>query len=368
MLLGHGNPLVALYGMRCDFLQVPLIFIMARVLRQKHLIALARVAVCVAIPYTALLVAQFYEPQDAWINRGVGDGAESAGFDGALGRYRPPGTFTFITGPASLYPIFTAFWCMLILLDKIPGWLTILSGAAILVTIPVSISRLLFINVLIVAATGLVALLIGRRFSFGMLLRFAASIAVLYFVASRIPAFNDGMEAFTARWETSTTDQGGIQGSILDRTAGDLFGKFSDAKMSVLGTGFSTNVGQKLLTGNVGFGASEGEWGRLLYDNGLILGTMLIAYRIALTGFVVFAALKAWKRRSPQALIIASAGVVLILYGQWGQASTLGAAVIVAGLSLAAAKSEKTIPRKIKFRKERNPPRMKPNRLANATT
>jgi hypothetical protein len=369
MLLGHGNPLVALYGMRCDFLHVPLIFIMAKVLRQKHLVSLAKVAVCVAIPYTALLVTQFYEPQDAWVNHGTGDSTDGAGYSGALGHFRPPGTFTFITGPAELYPIFTACWCMLVLLNRIPAWLTILSGAAIMTAIPVSISRLLFINVAIVAAAGVFALIVGRRFSLGMLLRVGIIVIVLPAVAARIPAFQDGMEAFSSRWEASTTDDGGIQGSIIGRTMEDLFGKFDGAPLSAFGTGFSTNVGQKLLTGDVGFGASEGEWGRLLYDNGLILGTMFVAYRILLAGYIVFVALKALKRGSPQAIVFASAGCMLILNGQWGQASTLGGAMIVGGLTLAAAAmGDRSAAPKIKARKDRLSERIKRHRLTNATT
>jgi len=367
LLLGHGNALVAVYGMRCDFLDVPLIFIMAKVLRQKHLIALARIAACVAIPYTMLLVAQFYEPQDAWINRGTGDSTEGAGYSGALGRFRPPGTFTFILGPAELYPVFTACWFVLILANKMPGWLALASGAAILVAIPVSISRMLFINVVVVAAAGIFALVAGRRFSVGMLLRAAVIILVLPIVASYVPAFHDGMEAFTARWETSTTDQGGIQDSIVGRTMGLLFGAFDGAGLSSLGTGFSTNVGQKLLTGDVGFGASEGEWGRLLYDNGLVLGTMLVLYRAALAFFVLWVALKAWRRRSSQALIFVSACFMLLLTGQWGQACTQGASAIIGGLALAAA-SQKTGAAKTRVRKDRLPGRTKRNRLTHATT
>ena len=63
LLLGHGNLIVALYGARCDFLHVPLIFIMPRVIRPKDLITLAKVAMLISIPNTALLVAQFYSPQ-----------------------------------------------------------------------------------------------------------------------------------------------------------------------------------------------------------------------------------------------------------------------------------------------------------------
>jgi hypothetical protein len=337
LLIGHGNFFVALYGVRCDFIHVPLIFIMARVLRKKDLIALAKVAVWVAVPYTALLVAQFYEPQDAWVNRGVGGSADGAGFAGALDRFRPPGTFSFITGPSELYPLFTACWFALLLARKLPVWTMLASGAAILISIPISISRTLFLSVAVVALTGVGAMLVGGRFSIKLVFQFALVAVILFFLAGQSSIFQDGMEAFNARWETATTDQGGFQEAIVDRLLNDLFGSFSGVTYSGLGTGFSTNVGQKSLTGYVGFGASEGEWGRLLYDNGFILGSVMIGYRIALVGTIVFASLRAWRRRSPLALLFTAACFLPVLNGQWGQTTTLGSAMIGGGLALAAA-------------------------------
>jgi hypothetical protein len=340
LLIGHGNFFVALYGVRCDFIHVPLIFIMAKVLRKKDVIALAKVAVWVAVPYTALLVAQFYQPQDAWVNRGVGGSTEGAGFAGALDRFRPPGTFSFITGPSELYPLFTACWFTLLLARQFSIW-TILaliaSGAAILVSIPISISRTLFLGVAIVAVTGVGALLVGGRFSFKLVFQFGVVAALLFLMAGQSSIFKDGMEAFGARWETATTDQGGFKEAIVDRVLNDLFGSFSGVTVSGLGTGFSTNVGQKSLTGYVGFGASEGEWGRLLYDNGFVLGSAMIAYRIALTGTIIFAGLRAWRRRSPLGLLFISACFLPLLNGQWGQTTTLGSAALGGGLALAAA-------------------------------
>jgi hypothetical protein len=337
MVLGHGNLFVALYGVRCDFLHVPLIFIMGKVMRQKDIIGLAKVAVWVSVPYTALLVAQFYQPQDAWVNRGVGGNLDGAGFIGALDRFRPPGTFSFITGPSQLYPLFTACWFALLLARKLPVWTMIASGGAILVAIPVSVSRLFFLSVAIVAVTGVGAMFVGGRFSIKLVIQFILVAIVLYVLAGRSLVFQDGMEAFSARWETATTDNGGFKVAIVDRVLEGLFGSFSEVKYSGLGTGFSTNVGQKSLTQEVGFGASEGEWGRLLYDNGFILGSLLICYRIALASSIIFASFRAWQRRSTLSLLFASACFLLLLNGQWGQTSTLGSAVIGGGLTLAAA-------------------------------
>jgi hypothetical protein len=337
LVLGHGNFLVALYGVRCDFLHIPLIFVMGKVLRQKDLIALAKLAVWVSIPYTILLVAQFYQPQDAWVNRGVGGSLEGAGFDGANGRFRPPGTFSFITGPSQLYPLFTACWFALLLARKLPVWTMCASGGAILVAIPVSVSRLFFLSVAIVAATGVGALLAGGRFSIKLVMQFVLVAAVLYLLAGRLMVFQDGMEAFGARWEAATTDNGGFKGAIFDRVIEGLFGSFQDVKYSGLGTGFSTNVGQKSLTSELGFGASEGEWGRLLYDNGFILGSLLVCYRTALAVSIAMVSFRAWRHRSTLSLLFAAASFLLLLNGQWGQTSTLGSATIGGGLTLAAA-------------------------------
>ena len=337
IVMGHGNPLVALYGLRCDFFHVPLIFIIGRVIRQKDLLAVAKAAVWLSIPNTMLLVAQFYSPQDAWVNRGVGGSLDGAGFSGALGRFRPPGTFSFITGTAQLYTLVTACWFALVLARKFNPWLMIASGVSILVAVPVSVSRGLFLSVAVVAAAGIGSLFIGGRLSVPAALRALLAGAILVILASQLPAFKAGMEAFTARWESSTTENGGFQGAIIDRVLDDLFGAFKDAQLYGLGTGFSTNVGQKLLTAAIGFGASEGEWGRLLYDNGVVLGSLLILYRTALVLSISATALRAWRRRSPGGIVFASAACLQIFNGQWGQPTTLGSAVIAGGLALAAA-------------------------------
>ena len=337
MVMGHGNFLVALYGARCDFLHVPLIFIMGKVLRQKDIIALAKVALCIAVPFTVLLVAQFYQPQDAWVNRGLGGNTEGAGFDGALDRYRPPGTFSFITGPSLLYPLLTACWFALLLNRQFPLWMMLASGGAILVSIPISISRTLFLNVLLVAGTGVAALVAGGRFSLKLAAQLVAVGLTLYLLAGQSHVFKDGMEAFSARWEMATTEQGGFKTAIVDRMLEDLVGNLGTVKGYGTGTGFSTNVGQKSLTAQLGFGGSEGEWGRLIYDNGYVLGGMLIFYRVALACFVAFAACRAWQRGSPISIVFAATCFQMLVHGHWSQTTTLGATVIGAGLTLAAA-------------------------------
>ena len=211
------------------------------------------------------------------------------------------------------------------------------SGAAILVAIPVSISRGLFLAVAVVVAAGIAAMSLGGRLSLSLLVQAALAAILIPVLAAYIPAFQDGMAAFGARWQVSTTSSGGFRTAIVDRVLNGLFGSFDQVSYVGLGTGFSTNVGQKLLTSQAGFGASEAEWGRLMFDNGLFLGGLLVGYRIALAGSIALASLRSWRRRSPYSLLFISAGFLNILNGQWGQATSLGAAVIAGGLALAAA-------------------------------
>jgi hypothetical protein len=262
---------------------------------------------------------------------------DGAGFSGALGRYRPPGTFSFITGPSQLYPLLTACWFALLLAHKLPILTMIASGGAILLAIPVSISRGLCLSVAIVAITGVCAMFVGGRFSFKLVMQFTLAVFVFSMLAMQSSAFKDGIEAFSARWENATTNEGGFRVAIVDRVLQGLFGSFESVSYVGLGTGFSTNVGQRSLTGIIGFGASETEWGRLLYDNGFILGSLMIVYRIALAVTIIFASIRAWRHRSPLGLLFASACFLAVLNGQWGQTTTLGSAIIGGGLALAAA-------------------------------
>jgi hypothetical protein len=354
--IGHGNLLVAAYGVRCDFLHVPLIFIMGKALRQQDIIKLAKVAMWVSVPYTMLLIAQFYEPQDAWVNRGVGGNLKGAGFSGALDHFRPPGTFSFISGPAQLYPLFTACWFTLLLMRKLPLWMMTAAGGAILISIPISISRDFFLSVTIVAIAGVFAMVAGGRFSFKLIFQFAFAAALVVWLAGKSTAFQDGMDAFGSRWQSATVDAGGFKDAIVDRVIDGLFGSFGNVTATGLGTGFSTNVGQIALTDKFGFGASESEWGRLLFDDGYIIGSLFILYRIALAGFVLLTSLRAWRRRSPIALLFCAASFILVLEGPWGQPTSLGSAVIGGGLVLASATSFK--PDDVK--KTRSRPRRQP--------
>lgn len=343
-IFGHGNPLVTMYGLRCDFLHIPMIFIVAKVLATFTLSRLFRWALWLAVPSTVLLIFQFYSPQSAWVNRGLGGSLEGAGFGGgALGRFRPPGTFSFITGPACLYPILAACWIAAYRNNWASKTLLILSATAIVLAIPISISRSLFIaTLLVVIAGGVESLWNGqlRVSSSGIASLAAGGVAIA--VAISQPIFTDGMDAFGSRWKTSTTDSGGIREAMVDRMLGDTFDLFFSTRVPIfgVGTGYSTNVGQVMLTGKTGFGMEESEWGRYLFDNGLLVGFLDLALRFSLLALIVVRALQFAQAGGRGALAFVAAAGPLLVIGQWGQATIQGASVIATGIALAISRMQ----------------------------
>ena len=68
----------------------------------------------------------------------------------------------------------------------------------------------------------------------------------------------------------------------------------------------------------------------------------MIGYRLALAWTILTASWRAWKRGSAISLLFAAACLIVVPNGQWGQPTTLGSAVIGAGLALAAASDRKS--------------------------
>ena len=97
LVAGHHNLLVALFGWRIYFFHFPMILVIGKVLARDELLRMLRFFLYLSVPMTLLVVVQFYSPDTAWVNIGVG-GEGTAGFGGAMGYMRPPGTFSFTSG------------------------------------------------------------------------------------------------------------------------------------------------------------------------------------------------------------------------------------------------------------------------------
>ncbi|HTE28222.1 MAG TPA: hypothetical protein VK664_26890, partial [Flavitalea sp.] len=142
LFLGHKNLFVAVFGARYLLIHFPLIFIIGKIMDRDDIIRIGKQMLVISIPITILTVLQFYSPQSAWVNRGVGGDMEGAGFNGgALGYFRPPGTFSFTNGNTMFYSLLACFVFYFWLNSKHVNKLILVTSTLCLITeIPISIS------------------------------------------------------------------------------------------------------------------------------------------------------------------------------------------------------------------------------------
>lgn len=335
---GNTHPLVVAYGLRINYGHLPLIWVMGQTLTRKDVERIGCFLLLVAVPMTLLMVMQFRSPMDAPINRGVG-GEEGGQIFGAMGRIRPPGFFSFITGPQVFFPLAAAFFLNQASGNRRLWWpVLIVCGLAILISLPVSISRTAML------ATGIVAIAfvltmpragigIGSKFSTGITL---AAVAV---AVSFLPIFDEARTVFMSRWETaSISADGDAWGSIIGRILGGFTQPFHWASVAPFfghGIGVGSNVGARLLSGSVGFLLAEDEWGKIFLELGPILGGAFILLRISIAVNLGFKALGAlFQHRDNLPILLVSATAIPIMMNQWAPPTLLGFAVVGGGLVL----------------------------------
>lgn len=335
-LAGETPFLVTLFGLRTNYLHLPLIFIMAEVMNLEDVIRVGRWFMWGAVPILALMVWQFNSEPDALVNVGVG-GIEGAQLRGAMGKIRPPGPFSFVSGVVSYFTLAAAFafyfWSHP---EGCPRWLRVLGSAAVIAAVPISISRSLLSGTIIVTVLGAVAALRDPR----LLPRFIGPVAVGC-VLLLVAADTAYIEAFVTRWdEALVSGRGGFYSNVIMRILGDFMQPFVlavDVPALGHGIGLGTIAGARLSMGRSLFLLSEGELGRIILELGPFLGFVFIGWRAWLAESLLR---KGWQKYVVQgdslAWLVAAATFMSILNGQWGPATQLGFAIFGAGLSLAA--------------------------------
>jgi hypothetical protein len=348
LLGGHRNLLVIAYGVRINYLHLPLIWIMGRVLDRRDVERLGAFLLVAAIPMTLLMVRQFGAPMNAWINRGVGNDEVGQLF-GADGRIRPPGMFAFITGPQLFYPLCAAFFFDEISgAKRLPQYLLVAAGLAIAIALPISISRSVMLGSGLVA----VAFVLALPFSSARFMALARPLLLLAIVAAGLtllPVFREGVEVFLMRWDSAADDApGAAWTSVIDRTVNGFTNPYFFMKESPFlghGIGTGSNVGARLTSGEVGFLLAEEEWGKVLLELGPVLGAAFILLRVTLVGWLGWRSWRALRdERNVLPLLILSATAMTVLQGQWAPPTVLGFAVVGSGLLLGALNSGAAVP------------------------
>ncbi len=337
--IGHGNLFVAIFGARIFILQFPLIFAIGRIFQWEDVVKMGRAILLISIPMTILIGIQFYSPQSAWVNRGIGGDASGAGFSGALGYFRPPGTFSFTTGISMFYGVVAAFvfyfWFNIHLVNRV---ILVATTGGLLAAIPLSISRSLLFEVVVSMAFSVVPSwrkpkYVGRMVAAGVV------IFIIYQLIRQQSFFATSTEAFNARFETANESEGGVNGVLIDRFLGGMISAVQNAPNLPFfgyGIGMGTNVGSNLLTGESSFLISEEEWGRIIGEQGLLFGFLIIIVRVAFTIKTLRSAIAYLKTTDALPWMILSYAFIPMLQAQWGQPTALGFTVLSAGLAIAA--------------------------------
>ncbi|MDR2410506.1 MAG: hypothetical protein LBE13_20685 [Bacteroidales bacterium] len=345
LTIGHQNLLTAFFGWRIYFFYFPFIFVIGKVLTRDDLLKMGRFVLYLSIPMTILIVMQFYSPQSAWVNRGVGGDMEGAGFGGALGYFRPPGTFSFTSGYTTFQLVVACFLAYYLLANKtlersrqVKPWSLWIVLMCYIISIPYSISRGLFFQTAVVLAFLLLSGLWYKKFnrkmvSLSLLIALAVGVILLTGIA------DESYKAFSARYEDANEAEGGVaKGVIGNRYIGSLiYGLYNDnAQFLGSGLGLGTNVGAKIAGSRVFF-YGEGEWGRIIGECGLLLGWVIIAVRCLFSWAVFKNAFRRLQKRQDLLPWILSSGMLLIVpQGQMGTPTNLGVLVFMGGIALAA--------------------------------
>jgi hypothetical protein len=339
VIFGHGNFPVAVYGARILALHFPLIFVIGCIFNRDDVVQIGKVTMIISIPMALLIAMQFYSPQSAWVNQAVGGGDEGAGFSGTVDYFRPPGTFSFTNGTTLFFgflaPFVFYFWFNPKGVNKI---LLIGATLCLLSSIPLSISRALFFQIIITMIFAVIA--ISRKPQYiGKLI--VVSIAGLFslIVLSQASFFKTATGAFNERLTGANESEGGVKGVLGDRYLGGMIKGITgsaDQPFWGQGIGIGTSVGGSMLLGKAGLQLGEDEWQRTIGEMGILLGLAVICIRL---GICIKIAKVAYRRLTVGDLLpwlLLSFLLVNVPQGQWGQPTSLGFGIVIGGLAMAS--------------------------------
>lgn len=340
LLIGHGSIAVTIYGARIFLIHFPFIFLIGSLLHREDVLKIGRVVLWISIPMAVLITLQFYSPQSAWVNRGVGGDMSGAGFGGAMGYFRPPGTFSFTNSLVAFFSLSAAFVLYFWLRPgKILKPILVCATIGLILAIPFSISRTLTFTILVMVVFVLVTLTRNPKF-FSKVLVGILGIGIIGSLFYQTGFLDTPIEVFTARFESANKTEGGLDGVLGDRYIGGLVAAIVNATERPFfgeGLGMGTNAGSVLMgTDKRTFLIAEGEWQRIVGEMGALLGIAVIVIRLLITAEY---ALKSYlKIRSGDVLpwMMLSFAVLLFPQGNWAQPSMLGFSIFIMGLLIAS--------------------------------
>ena len=339
--VGSQNLMVTAYGFDAMFFHLPLIFVIPKVMTRADVLKFGRWILLLTFPMAALMVIQFRSPPDALVNCGASGGV-GAQIGSALGKIRPPGFFTFITGAAQFLALASVFFIFGLWKKGIyPRFLLIAAGIAVGIAAVVSSSRLALGSIGTVLVMVGVILMYDRKGvsnALGMLI----PLGLILVVVTNLDVFDEGRQVFEARLHETGDLKTGVVRTASNwtiRVFGDVYGgmlAIQNAPFFGAGLGVGTNVGARLLSGSLGFLLAEGEWARVVLELGPLLALPYLLIRVLICGTLYSMSARSARAGNGLPMLLFGGCALLVLIGQFSQASTLGFAVLGSGFCLAA--------------------------------
>jgi hypothetical protein len=334
--------LVSGFGFRANFLHLPLIFVIPRVLRPEDVKRIGWWVLILAVPMALLMVAQFRASPDSFLNRTAGGEGEQ--IVSAMGRVRTAGPFSFVVGVVAYFALTTGFLVWAALQRGVYRNLVLFAaGAALLIGIAVSGSRSV-VGACAVVVASLVFVLFLRPKAVNRFGQVLLVTVVLGFIVTQTPIFREGLGVLTARFTAvAEAEEQSIVIGLISRVFdgfGELVRIFPTAPFFGFGLGIGTNGGAKFLTGQSTFLLAEGEWARLVLESGPVLGLAFLFWRFGLAVRIALLCLQSVRRGNVLPLLLFSSSGLPLMNGQFGPPTILGFAVFTTGLALAARNAD----------------------------
>jgi hypothetical protein len=348
---------VTVYGIHANFFHLPLIFVIGRVFTFEDVKRIGWWTLVLLVPMTLLMIAQFRAGSDAFVNRTAGGEGEM--LMSSMGKVRTAGPFSFVIGVVAYFSMATGYLVWAILnRGTYKTWLLAVSGAALIIGIAVSGSRSV-VGACAVVVSSLIVVVFLRPEVINRFGQVLLAVVVLGFVVSRTPIFREGFHVMSTRFsEVAEATEQSIPQDLLSRSLSTFYDAWKAIPMAPglgWGLGVGTNAGAKLLIGQSGFLLMEGEWPRIIMENGPVLGIAFLIWRFSLVIRILWLTIKSVLKKNLLPLLLFSSSGLPLLNGQFGQPTILGFAVFVTGLALAAmngdAMSGDVTPQPVEMRK-----------------
>ncbi len=331
------NLKVMLFGVRTNFLHLPLIFVIPKVFREKDLLLVGKWVLLAAIPQALIMAAQFRVGPGHWLN--VAAGGEGGQLESAMGKVRASGTFSFITGPVGYFSLVTVFLLYNEVRRSYPVWLSFLGTGALLIAAAASGSRTLVGTVVIILAFFALAIVLHPP-AMAKGFRVVVIGGIAYLGVNLLDIFHEARVVMQKRIELASTGSVAGWSGIFRRVADSFDIPFAQAPMFGKGLGVGTNAGASILSGRRRFLLAENEWQRITLESGPVVGPLFILLRVVMALSFLGQAIKAAFSGRLLPLLFWGAGGLIFVNGQFGPPTILGFAVVFMGCALASLERE----------------------------